>query len=254
MAAAGGSTVETAEPLPGAECAVAEPPLWPEVLPDPVRLRLAELGADAVGTLPPVDVPASLRQVARFAPAKRARLGGPTIVAALRAHPGFRTAVVQWAREHRVEAVEPPPEDAVAVATAALLLGEPAAPAHLELVAKRADDGALRAERDAALARVARLEAELAAAKARVAESEGAADRARAESEAELERLRKRLREQGVRLREAKDAAAAAQVSAERAGADVAAEVAALTERVQREHERAESERARAARAEAGAA
>ncbi|EWC64069.1 hypothetical protein UO65_0596 [Actinokineospora spheciospongiae] len=252
--------MELVEPVPGAEigsgaeCAVAEPPVWPEALPDPVRLRLAELGADAVGALPPVDVPASLRQVARFAPAKRARLGGPTIVAALRAHVGFRTAVVQWAREHRVEAVEPPPDDPVAVATAALLLGEPAAPAHLELVAKRADDSALRAERDAALARVGRLEAELAAARARVAESEGAADRARAEGEAELERLRKRLREQGVRLREAKDAAAAAQVSAERAGADVAAEVAALTERVQREQERAESERARAARAEAGAA
>jgi len=250
--------VELAEPVPGAEIGsgaeVAGPPVWPEALPDPVRLRLAELGADAVGTLPPVDVPASLRQVARFAPAKRARLGGSTIVAALRAHVGFRTAVVQWAREHRVEAVEPPPDDPVAVATAALLLGEPAAPAHLELVAKRADDSALRAERDAALARVGRLEAELAAAKARVAESEGAADRARAEGEAELERLRKRLREQGVRLREAKDAAAAAQVSAERAGADVAAEIAALTERVQREQERAEQERARAARAEAGAA
>ena len=45
-------------------------------LPDAVRGRLAELGAEAIGALPKVDVPQQLRAVARFTPAKRARLGG----------------------------------------------------------------------------------------------------------------------------------------------------------------------------------
>nr|WP_233157881.1 NYN domain-containing protein [Actinokineospora bangkokensis] len=226
---------------------------WPDAVPDPVRARLAELGAEALGALPAVDVPHPLRPVARFAPAKRARVGGPTIVAALRDNTAFRTAVLEWLREHRGPALDPPAEDPVGVAAAGLLRGDPGAAGHLELVAKRADDAAARAERDAALVKLAKVEAELAAVRARLAEADGAADRARAEGEAELERLRKRLREQGVRLREAKDAAATARAAAERAGAEVDARVAALTEQLARERERVEVERARAAKAVADA-
>ena len=45
-------------------------------LPEPLRARLAELGADALGEMAKVDVPQHLRPVAKFAPTKRARLGG----------------------------------------------------------------------------------------------------------------------------------------------------------------------------------
>src|SRR5882757_7269189 len=93
-------------------------------LPDPVRSRLAELGADALGSLPKVDVPQQLRAVARFTPGKRARLGGGAIVASLRDSTAFRTAVVEWCREHRPAALDLTTDDPVAVAVAAVLLGE----------------------------------------------------------------------------------------------------------------------------------
>src|SRR2546430_13476948 len=70
-------------------------------LPDAVRTRLAELAAEAIGVLPRVDIPQQLRPVARFAPAKRARLGAGPIMASLRDSVAFRTAVAQWGREHR---------------------------------------------------------------------------------------------------------------------------------------------------------
>ncbi|SDC49065.1 NYN domain-containing protein [Actinokineospora iranica] len=222
-------------------------------LPDQVRTRLAELGAEAVGALPKVDVPQQLRAVARFAPAKRARLGGSAIIACLRDVVGFRTAVVEWFRENRPASLDLGGDDPVAVAAAAVLLGEESAVHYLELVSRRASDISLRAERDMAVAKLRKAEAELDRMRGLAAESTGLADRVREEGEAELERLRKRLREQGVRLREAKDAAAAAQAEAERLRAEVGVELAALAEQRDRERERAEIERARAARAEADA-
>ncbi|WP_312878595.1 NAD-dependent epimerase/dehydratase family protein, partial [Lentzea indica] len=65
-------------------------------LPEPLRVRLAELGADALGEMAKVDVPQHLRPVAKFAPTKRARLGGAQVVAGLRNSANFRTAVVEW--------------------------------------------------------------------------------------------------------------------------------------------------------------
>jgi predicted RNA-binding protein with PIN domain len=81
--------------------------------------------------------------------------------------------------------------------------------------------------------------------------AQGVADRVRAEGEAELERLRKKLREQGVRLRQARDEAAHATEQAERVRAEAAAQVSALTDQRDRERDRSEHERTRAERAEA---
>jgi predicted RNA-binding protein with PIN domain len=222
-------------------------------LPEAVRTRLAEIGADALGGMARVDVPQQLRPVARFAPAKRARLGGSALLAALRDSSTFRTAVVQWSREHRPAAVDPAAPDAVAAAAAAVLLGEGVAAHYVELVARRATEAQLRAERDAATTRVERLEAELERLRAELEGSQGAAERVREEREAELERLRKRLREQGVRLREAKDAAETARAQVEDARSEADAELKALAAERDRERERAESERARAQRAESEA-
>ena len=222
-------------------------------LPDPVRSRLAELGADALGALPKVDVPQQLRAVARFTPAKRARLGGGAIVASLRDSMAFRTAVVEWTREHRPASLDLTSDDPVAVAVAAVLLGEDAAGHYLELVARRASDAGLRAQRDAAVARADRAETELAKVRGELDAAQGAVDRVRQEGEAELERLRKRLREQGVRLRAARDEAERAGSEIERIRTEAAAELTALAEQRDREHERAETERGRAERAEADA-
>nr|WP_253770183.1 NYN domain-containing protein [Goodfellowiella coeruleoviolacea] len=230
-----------------------EPEVDWTALPEPVRGRLAELAAEAVGGMARVDVPQQLRPVARFAPAKRARLGGPVLVGALREVAPFRRAVVEWTRRHRAAALDLSTPDVVSAAAAAILLGEEAAPHYVELVARRVADAALRADRDAAVARAERAQAEVDRLRAELEASNGAVERVRAEREAELERLRKRLREQGVRLREAKDAAASARAEIERAQAEARARVEALVAERDAAVARAEAERARAQRAEADA-
>ncbi len=60
-------------------------------LPDDVRSRVLGLTADVLPSVP--KLPASLRKVADFAPARRARLGGTAIVAALEADDDFRERV-----------------------------------------------------------------------------------------------------------------------------------------------------------------
>jgi predicted RNA-binding protein with PIN domain len=222
-------------------------------LPDAVRAKLSELAAEAIGTLPRVDVPQQLRAVARFAPAKRARLGAGALVANLRDSIAFRTAVVEWSREHRPAALDLAGADPAAVAAAAVLLGEDTADHYLELVSRRASDATLRAERDAAVTRAERMQAELGRVQDELDAAQGVADRVRAEGEAELERLRKKLREQGVRLREARDEAARATAEVDRIRAEATGQVNLLTEQRDRERERSEIERTRAERAEAEA-
>jgi predicted RNA-binding protein with PIN domain len=222
-------------------------------LPDAVRGRIAELGAEAIGALPAVDIPQQLRAVARFTPAKRARLGGSQLVASMRTSAAFRTAVVEWCRTHRPAALDLTGEDPVTVAAAAVLLGEETAGHYLELVSRRASDATLRAQRDAAVVRADRAENELAKVRAELDSVTGAVDKVRQEGDVELERLRKRLREQGVKVREARDAASRAGSEIARVRAEVAAELTTLTEQRDREQDRAETERARAERAEGDA-
>ncbi|WP_290058255.1 NYN domain-containing protein [Amycolatopsis solani] len=229
-----------------------EPATWP-ALPEPVRDRIAELAAAAVAKLPGTDVPRQLRPVAKFAPAKRAKLGGAALLAALGESSQFRTAVIEWLREHRTDALDPNAADSVAAAAAAVLLGESGAAGRVRLVAKNAEENALRAERDAALARNQRLEAELGQVRAELAEARLAAESVRGEREGEVEKLLKRLREQGVQLRQARDAAEAAAADAARGSAARADEIAALTAQLDRERQRVAAERARAERAAADA-
>lgn len=224
-----------------------------ETIPDAVRSRLAEIAAEAISGLNRVDIPQQLRAVAKFAPAKRARLGAASIMAALRDSSSFRTAVVEWCREHRPYALEVSGAEPVAAAAAAVLLGDETAVHYLELVSRRAGDAVLRAERDAALTRADRLENELKQLRGELDVAQGAADLVRADGEAELDRLRKRLREQGVKLREAKDAAAAAADEMQRLQKEVAVQIADLTAQRDRERDRAESDRKKARRAEADA-
>jgi predicted RNA-binding protein with PIN domain len=224
-----------------------------EDIPDAVRHRLAEIGAEAISGLNRVDIPQQLRTVAKFAPAKRARLGGGSIIAALKTSATFRTAVVEWCREHRPGALEISGAEPVSAAAAAVMLGDETAVHYLELVTRRAGDAVLRAERDSALTRSDKLENELKQLRGELDVAQGAADLVRVDGEAELDRLRKRLREQGVKVREAKDAAASAQQEMQRLQTEVTAQIADLTAQRDRERERAELERRKARRAEAEA-
>lgn len=231
----------------------AIPPADPAALPEPVRSRLAELAAAALGAMPAADVPRSLRAVARFAPAKRAKVGGAALLAEL-ATPAFHSWVVRWCSEQRPDALVTvaeagrPQPDATAAAAAAVLTGSPVAAALVELVDRRQHDAALRDQRDAAAARERKLREQLAQVRAMDGREGGDGDEIE-RLRAEVSKLRKRLREQGVRLREARDAAEAASAAAAAARSDAELEVkAALAER-DRERERADAERVRARRA-----
>jgi predicted RNA-binding protein with PIN domain len=193
-------------------------------LPEVVRHRVVSLAADVLGGLRADEVPVALRAVARFAAAKRARLGGTAIAAALEAEPGFRRHVLEAARAAHPGLVEalaagpaPPAADPVDVAMIAYLLRPEG---WTELVtaagasARRAEDEA-QAARDAAVA--ARLREQLSAARAEARET-------RERSKAETERLKSENAALRRRLGEAREQAAAAQ-EAERTGASEAARV-----------------------------
>lgn len=95
------------------------------LLPEPARQAVVRLAADVLGTLPAEQVPATLRAAARFAPAKRVRLAGGALAAALDTDPRFRSRVAEAAREAEPElsaalAAGRPPATANPVAMAAL--------------------------------------------------------------------------------------------------------------------------------------
>ena len=127
-----------------------------------------------------------------------------------------------------------------------MLTGDPAAVEAVERAARRGEDVELRAERDEALARVDKLTVELERLRAELADARASARSAGQEREAEYQQLRRRVGEQGARLRAALDGRA----DAERALADLrtaaAADLAAALAERDRERERAEAERRRA--------
>ncbi|QDY76373.1 NYN domain-containing protein [Streptomyces qinzhouensis] len=62
-------------------------------LPEGVRRRVVALVADAFGGLTVAELPAQLRQYARFTPSRRARLAGNAMAAALESDPVFRQRI-----------------------------------------------------------------------------------------------------------------------------------------------------------------
>ena len=68
-------------------------------LPFAVRARVIALADETLAALAEADVPASLRAVRRFTPAKRARLGAASLGAALETEASFREAVAARVRE-----------------------------------------------------------------------------------------------------------------------------------------------------------
>ncbi|WP_030443262.1 NYN domain-containing protein [Actinoplanes subtropicus] len=79
---------------PQEEAAVQDVEFVPEpILPEPVRQRVTALAAAALPGLPGDEIPVALRRVARFAPNRRARLGGREIAAQLTSDPLFRQRI-----------------------------------------------------------------------------------------------------------------------------------------------------------------
>ncbi|MBC3191282.1 NYN domain-containing protein [Pseudonocardia sp. C8] len=140
----------------------------------------------------------------------------------------------------------PAPVDRIDAAAVALLTGDPLAPRWVAEVERAADLSALRAERDEALAKVDKVTAELERVTAELAEERERARSRVADRESEYQQMRRRVSEQGAKLRAALDARAEleAEVDRLRAGADE--RLAAARAQCESERERADQERRRA--------
>lgn len=77
-----------------------------EALPESVRTRIVSLGSQALEGMRGESVPSSLRQIARFAPAKRAKLGASAIASAVETNAGFRAQVAEVATRAVPDLVE----------------------------------------------------------------------------------------------------------------------------------------------------
>jgi predicted RNA-binding protein with PIN domain len=155
-------------------------------LPDGVRRRVVQIVSDGFGSLIPAELPAQLRQFARFTPSRRAKFAGNAMAAALETDPLFRQRIGEQLREAQPElagaldAGSPPPAaDPLDVAAAAYVLRPTG---WVKLVAAAGEE-AQRADAERAdeetRAELERLRAEL--------------DRAREQGRAETERLRAEL-------------------------------------------------------------
>jgi predicted RNA-binding protein with PIN domain len=219
-------------------------------LPDPLRVRLADVAATAVGEMPATDVPAGLRRIAGFTPAKRAKLGGAALLAELAGSAAFRAAVVAWWDEHRPgELSTDEPSDLLTVAAAAVLSGDAGAPAAVAATAKRAEVGEVKAERDTLLSKVDKLTTEMERLRGELTEARAQTRETGQQREAEFLQLRRRLSEQGATLRAALDARVAAEAQMATLLAETAKRLAAADATCERERVRAEAERQRADRA-----
>lgn len=226
-AAADGGAVGPAGPAgPAADGASTEALDRP--LPEGVRRRVVGLASDALGGLPLGELPQSLRQYAKFTPARRAKYAATALAAALEAEPAFRVRIAERLRLGQpdlVRALEagtvPGAADPMDVAAAAYLVR----PAGWSRLVAEAGEEAERAGTEGAVAEATRLVEKL---QAELAELRTTArsdlERQRAESEdvrKEAESLRRRLRslESDTRRAQAETRKVAAELEAVRAQA-----------------------------------
>ncbi|WP_445330574.1 NYN domain-containing protein [Streptomyces sp. GSL17-111] len=170
-------------------------------LPERVRRKVVSLTGDALGGLTVAELPAPLRQYAKFTPARRAKFGGNAMATALETDAVFRQRVAGRLRELLPELAEavadgspPAAADPVDVAALAYVLrpegwAKLVAAAGEEAQRAQAERAGAEAERE-----LGRLRAELAEARAAGRDDNG---RLRAELDAarrEMEGLHRRLR------------------------------------------------------------
>jgi predicted RNA-binding protein with PIN domain len=203
---------------------------------EPARAQIVTIAADVLGKLPADDVPPALRAIARFAPAKRQRLGAVALAAALDADADFRDRVAQVVAETSPELTKAVREGTSTAAAAPVDIGvvayltRPDGWQDVLLAANRrwaAERSAASGQKDA----IERLRAELAELRGQlkgepVRTREAAAAAAEAVS-AEVAGLRKTVRERTRELREAERARDAAQASAHDLQARLEAQAAA---------------------------
>ena len=229
---------------------MSEPTPWTGPLPEDVRERVLALASETLGSLAADQVPSRLKAVARFAPAKRARLGASHLASALDTDPAFRARVVARAREgvpDLLEALEhgraPAAADPVEVAALAWLIDAPGWEEHV----RRAEAARAGSRGGAgAVEEVERLRGQLAAA--------GAQSRAEVvEARTQADGLKAALTAVQREVRELKGAARAAERRAEEATTAAEAAVAEARRQVATAEAEARRLKARLAELEEGA-
>jgi predicted RNA-binding protein with PIN domain len=174
-------------------------------LPREVRKRLVATAAEVAGRHPVSDLPAGVRRFARFAPAKRLRLGGPELAAALEADASFRGLVAEEVAESTPELAElirrgtpPAGADPADVAVLVYLLRPTGWPHLLGAAASALAD---HSDRRLAGAEVGRLRAEVDRLAAANAELVRAQDAARSTARAGTSEQSRELSELSHRIR-----------------------------------------------------
>lgn len=225
---------------------VPEPQLPEPQLPEPVRQRITALAAAALPGLPADEIPPALRRVARFAPNRRARLGGRDIATQLTSDPLFRQRISSRVLDEAGElgvalaaGVAPAAADPVEVAALAYL-ARPDGWRELiedagESVRAEADSAAIASQVRDAEQRAARAEHDRAVAKVEADKLRDELARVREELGQLREEARataKALREAQAAQKRASDLLATEKGRAGRAAADHEAEVRRLKSRL----------------------
>ncbi|HEY7485946.1 MAG TPA: NYN domain-containing protein [Streptosporangiaceae bacterium] len=207
-------------------------------LPEAVRQHVVEAAAELIGSLPPDEVPAPLRRIAKFEPRKRARRAATPIAAQLESDEAFRARVVESIREAHpdlvaaIEAGQPlAAADPVQVAAIAYLVRPAGWTAYVEAARGELERSAAAADEAATAREFARLREQVAAARSARAEE---IDKLRTElrdARAEIAELRRKLHDarNTAKLARAHADALAVETAAERSAA-AAAEAAANKE------------------------
>jgi predicted RNA-binding protein with PIN domain len=212
-------------------------------LPAAVRARLVALSSQGLAAMPTSQVPGPLRKSVSFAPAKRAKLVGPQLGAAVENDDDFRGHLAMQVRALSPETVamlesgEPCPEESLTEAAAVAFIVRTPAWAEVVELARKADDRTT-SHGDLSGA-VSRLSASLADARADVKQARtrfrAQLDAVKAEN-AQLRRVlghtRVELKEQMERADEAVAAAAQQQVAAATTARALEAEVRRLHARI----------------------
>ncbi|NLU74520.1 RNA-binding protein [Streptomyces sp. HNM0575] len=172
-------------------------------LPEKVRRRVVTLTGDALGGLTVAELPAPLRQYARFTPQRRIKFGANAMAAALESEPAFRERIAEQLRERFPELTEalssgtpPPAADPVDVAAVAYVLR----PVDWAKLVAAAGEEAHRAQAEQAGAEAQR---ELARLRRELADARTAARTESERSRGELESARRELETTRRKLRSA---------------------------------------------------
>lgn len=191
-----------------------------DALPELVRVRVVAYASERLGALPADAVPASLRAVARFTPAKRARLGASTLAAALESDPVFRQGVAETARTRHPDLAAAlaagtavPAAAPEEVAALAYLLRSTGWEERVDRIAQELSARSTQAAGAAQVDAVERLTEQLEAVRA-TGRAELAAARQEAQAAAaELAAVRRKVREIGDRAGRAEQAQGAAEAA-----------------------------------------